>query len=159
MKLFFEMSEQFRMAPQPGDDPIRNCLKNICDRIGFKTYQLYLNSPTEQTLIPHFADQPGTSVEWSDAENPFAEVFFSSRGKIILPNDTMTDPFFGNSTAMLLPFICEGKRLGVLGMWQRVQEKRALRPQDRELGLTIAGLFAKLIKFDLELSKTPANLE
>ncbi len=67
------------------------------------------------------------------------------------------DPYFGHDMALILPLISKGDRLGVIGLWQRLPNKPQFRPQDRDLGLTIAGHLSNVIRSDQAVHQIRAD--
>jgi len=119
----------------------------VAEHMGFVHSQIYLFNPDEGELIPQIQNGAGDPVSLTMKDNPFVSVFESGRGKVInMEFSRKGDPFFSHDMALVLPLVSEGERLGVFGLWQRQANRPQFRPQDRELGLTIAGHLSNVIR-------------
>jgi len=150
MKLINEIASLFRESRgMSTKDSLVKSVMLVAKHMGFIHSEIYLYNKEEAVLEPQTRDSEVDSVEISDKENPFVEVFNSGRGKMInIEYSRKADPFFKYDMALVLPLTSEGTRLGVIGLWQRSQDRPDFRPQDRELGLTIAGHLSNVIRAD-----------
>jgi diguanylate cyclase (GGDEF)-like protein len=150
MKLINEIASLFRESRgQTSQESLVKSVMLVADHMGFTHSQIYLYSAEEKLLIPQIQDGSGAPVDLSTKDDPFVAVFESGRGKIVNAEFTKRgDPFFKHETALVLPLVSEGERLGVIGLWERLKNKPQFRPQDRELGLTIAGHLSNVIRAD-----------
>jgi diguanylate cyclase (GGDEF)-like protein len=116
--------------------------------MSFVHAQLYLYNPELNELVPQISNGENLNVPLSNNDNPFVSVFKSGPGKVINMEESprKADPYFKHETALILPLISEGERLGVIGLWQRQSKQTPFRAQDRELGLTIAGHLSNVIR-------------
>ncbi|HEY9714497.1 MAG TPA: GAF domain-containing protein, partial [Chroococcales cyanobacterium] len=155
MKLINEIASLFRESRgQSSQDSLVKSVMLVAEHMGFIHSQIYLYSQEEGVLIPQMQDGNHKQVELTKKEDPFVAVFESGRGKIVNAEFTRKgDPFFGHDMALVLPLVSEGERLGVVGLWQRLPNKPEFRPQDRELGLTIAGHLSNVIRADQAISQ------
>ncbi len=159
MKLINEIASLFRDSKgQTSRDSLVKSVLLVADHMGFIYSQIYLFSQDDGVLEPQIrADEEG-SVELENKENPFVAVFESGRGKVVnMEYSRKGDPFFGHDMALVLPLISEGTRLGVIGLWQRQPKRPQFRPQDRELGLTIAGHLSNVIRADMAVQQVRAD--
>ena len=93
----------------------------------------------------------------ADTDNPFVAVYESGKCKFVnVESSTIEDQFFGKDMALIFPLAAEGQRIGVIGLW--LPKKRRIRPQDLELGVTIAGHLSNLIRADLNIRKLRSDL-
>ncbi len=150
MKLINEIAGLFRESRGMSTrDSLVKSVMLVAKHMGFTHSEIYLFNREENVLEPQTLHSKLKAVDISDKENPFVEVFNSGRGKTInLEPSKKLDPFFKNDMALVLPLTSEGARLGVIGLWQRSQDRPDFRPQDRELGLTIAGHLSNVIRAD-----------
>lgn len=150
MKLINEIASLFRESRgMSTKDSLVKSVMLVAKHMGFIHSEIYLYNKEESVLEPQTRDSQVDSVDISDKENPFVEVFNSGRGKMInIEFSRKADPFFKHDMALVLPLTSEGSRLGVIGLWQRSQDRPDFRPQDRELGLTIAGHLSNVIRAD-----------
>ncbi len=155
MKLINEIASLFRESRgQSSQDSLVKSVMLVAEHMGFTHSQIYLFLPEEGQLVPQIQDGSSKSVELSTKDDPFVAVYESGRGKIVNAEFTRKgDPFFGHDMALVLPLISKGDRLGVIGLWQRLPNKPQFRPQDRELGLTIAGHLSDVIRADQAISQ------
>lgn len=159
MKLINEIASLFRESRgQSSQDSLVKSVMLVAEHMGFNHSQIYLYGPEENVLVPQMRNGNNQPVDLSMKEDPFVAVFESGRGKIVNAEFTRKgDPFFGHDMALVLPLISEGERLGVIGLWQRQPNKPQFRPQDRELGLTIAGHLSNVIRADQAISQIRAD--
>lgn len=159
MKLINEIASLFRESRgQTSQESLVKSVMLVAEHMGFTHSQIYLYSAEEGVLAPQIQDRNNAPVELSTKDNPFVNVFESGRGKIVNAEYTRKgDPFFGRDMALVLPLVSEGERLGVIGLWQRLPNKPQFRPQDRELGLTIAGHLSNVIRADRAISQIRAD--
>lgn len=159
MKLINEIASLFRESRgQSSQDSLVKSVMLVAEHMGFTHSQIYLYSQEEGVLVPQIHDGNSEPVELTVKDDPFVAVFESGRGKIVNAEFTRKgDPFFGHDMALVLPLISEGERLGVIGLWQRLSNKPSFRPQDRELGLTIAGHLSNVIRADQAIHQIRAD--
>ncbi len=125
MKLINEIASLFRESRGKSQDSLVKSVMLVAEHMGFTHSQIYLFSHEEGNLTPQIQDGTTKSVELTDKEDPFLTVFESGRGKIVNAEFTRKgDPFFGHDMALVLPLISKGDRLGVIGLWQRLPNKR-----------------------------------
>lgn len=150
MKLINEIASLFRESRgKSSQDSLVKSVMLVAEHMGFTHSEIYLYEPEENLLVPQMEDGSTKSVELTLKDDPFVAVYESGRGKIVNAEFTRKgDPFFGHDMALVLPLISKGDRLGVIGLWQRLPNKPQFRPQDRELGLTIAGHLSDVIRAD-----------
>jgi diguanylate cyclase (GGDEF)-like protein len=149
MKLVNEISGIFRESGgQRAQYTIEQAIKLFSDHTGFASAQVFLYSEDEGLLVPQISEKEHSeSIPLSQKNNPFVKVFESGKLNIInLEYSKRKDLFFGHDTAMIIPLMSEGEKLGVLGLWKRNQGIPMLRPQDRELAFTVAGNLASIIR-------------
>jgi len=132
----------------------------VASHLGFEHSQIYLESKADGTeiLAPQIDGEAGQSLDLTDSTNEIVEVFRAGRGKICnLITDSgqvcsapvqgdMTKSWFGNEMAVLFPLKTEEKSLGVLCLWQRLQDSPRWIVQQRDVGVTLAQLFADYAK-------------
>ena len=159
MKLINEIASLFRESRgQTSQESLVKSVILVADHMGFSHSQIYLYSAEEKLLIPQIQDGSDAPVELTTKEDPFVAVFESGRGKIVNAEFTKRgDPFFKHETALVLPLVSEGERLGVIGLWERQKNKPQFRPQDRDLGLTIAGHLSNVIRADQAIGQLRAD--
>ncbi|HEY9681786.1 MAG TPA: diguanylate cyclase [Oculatellaceae cyanobacterium] len=159
MKLINEIASLFRESRgQTSQESLVKSVMLVAEHMGFTHSQIYLYSAEEKLLIPQIQDGSVSPVDLSAKEDPFVAVFESGRGKIVNAEFTRKgDPFFKHETALVLPLVSEGERLGVIGLWERLKNKPQFRPQDRELGLTIAGHLSNVIRADQAIGQLRAD--
>lgn len=160
MKLINEISSLFRESKgQRSQDTLAKSVMLVAEHMGFTHSQIYLFNEEEQNLQSQMADSSQSeTVDLSAKDNPFVQVFESGRGKVVNAEYTRKgDPFFGHDTALIVPLLSEGERLGVLGLWERSPGTSAFRAQDRELALTIAGNLASIIRADQAIAQIRAD--
>ena len=130
----------------------------VAEHMGFAHSEIYLFDKDKNELLPQMQDVEHNSISLDDKTNPFMEVFQSGRQKIVNSEySRKPDPFFKNDMALVLPLISEGTRLGVIGLWQRANNRQDFRLQDRELGLTIAGHLSNVIRADQAIQQIRAD--
>ncbi len=158
MKLINEIASLFRDSKgQTSRDSLVRSVLLVADHMGFIHSQIYLFNPDSGVLEPQI-NSDVANVELDNKENPFVAVFESARGKVVnMEYSRKGDPFFGHDMALVLPLISEGTRLGVIGLWQRQPKRPQFRPQDRELGLTIAGHLSNVIRADMAVQQIRAD--
>lgn len=159
MKLINEIASLFRESRgQTSQESLVKSVTLVAEHMGFTHSQIYLYSHEEKELVPQIQDGNNSAVPLTTKEDPFVAVFDSGRGKIVNAEFTRKgDPFFGHDMALVLPLVSEGERLGVVGLWQRLPNKPQFRPQDRELGLTIAGHLSNVIRADQAIQQIRAD--
>ncbi|HEY9679202.1 MAG TPA: diguanylate cyclase [Drouetiella sp.] len=159
MKLINEIASLFRESRgQTSQESLVKSVVLVAEHMGFTHSQIYLYNQEEKELVPQIHDGNNTAVSLSTKDDPFVAVFDSGRGKIVNAEFTRKgDPFFGHDMALVLPLVSEGERLGVVGIWQRLPNKPQFRPQDRELGLTIAGHLSNVIRADQAIQQIRAD--
>lgn len=159
MKLINEIASLFRDSKgQTSRDSLVKSVLLVADHMGFIHSQIYLFSQDSGVLEPQIRADEEPSVELENKENPFVAVFESGRGKVVnMEYSRKGDPFFGHDMALVLPLISEGTRLGVIGLWQRQPKRPQFKPQDRELGLTIAGHLSNVIRADMAVQQIRAD--
>jgi diguanylate cyclase (GGDEF)-like protein len=159
MKLINEIASLFRESRgQTSRESLVKSVMLVSEHMGFTHSQIYLYSQEEKELTPQIQDGNNSPVALTVKDDPFVAVFESGRGKIVNAEFTRKgDPFFGHDMALVLPLVTEGERLGVFGLWQRLPNKPQFRPQDRELGLTIAGHLSNVIRADQAIQQIRAD--
>jgi diguanylate cyclase (GGDEF)-like protein len=156
MKLINEISLLFRESKgQRSKDTLARSVKLVAEHMGFIHSQIYLYNEEEFVLVSQITEgEHSTRMELSAKDNPFVSVFESGRGKVINAEYTRKgDPFFQHDTALIVPLISEGERLGVMGLWERHSGSPHFRAQDRELAITIAGNLASIIRADQAIAQ------
>lgn len=124
-------------------------LELVAEHLGFVNRQIYLFSPEEQMLVPLVNTGEYERLALADADNPFVAVFESGRDKVInLEYSRRGDPYFEHETAVLVPLVHEGERLGVFGLWQRMPHLPQMSEKDRELATTIGNQLAINVRAD-----------
>lgn len=150
MKLINEIASLFRESR--GISTRESLIKSVmlvAEHMGFSHSEIYLFNQSQNVLEPQTKNSSSDDVEMDDTDNPFVEVFKSGRGKMInMEYSRKADDFFKHDMALVLPLTSEGTRLGVIGLWRRLPNRPDFRPQDRELGLTIAGHLSNVIRAD-----------
>jgi diguanylate cyclase (GGDEF)-like protein len=160
MKLINEISSLFRESKgQRSQDTLAKSVMLVAEHMGFTHSQIYLFIEEEGNLQSQMADSSQSdTVDLSAKDNPFVQVFESGRGKVVNAEYTRKgDPFFGHDTALIVPLLSEGERLGVLGLCERSPGTPPFRAQDRELALTIAGNLASIIRADQAIAQIRAD--
>ncbi|MDQ5934691.1 MAG: Diguanylate cyclase [Cyanobacteriota bacterium erpe_2018_sw_21hr_WHONDRS-SW48-000092_B_bin.40] len=159
MKLINEIASLFRDSKgQTSRDSLVKSVLLVADHMGFIHSQIYLFNQDSGVLEPQIRADKESSVELENKDNPFVAVFESGRGKVVnMEYSRKGDPFFGHDMALVLPLISEGTRLGVIGLWQRQPKRPQFKPQDRELGLTIAGHLSNVIRADMAVQQIRAD--
>lgn len=150
MKLINEIASLFRESRGiTTRDSLIKSVMLVAEHMGFSHSEIYLINQSQNELLPQTKDTSSDSVDLENTDNPFVEVFKSGRGKMInMEYSRKPDPFFHHDMALVLPLTSEGTRLGVIGLWKRLPNRPDFRPQDRELGLTIAGHMSNVIRAD-----------
>lgn len=149
MKIVNEIATIFReSAGQRAQKTIEQAIRLFADHTNFTLAQVYLFNEEEYMLVPQIAEKEySESIPFAHKQNPFLQVFENGKLKTVnIEYSKRGDPFFGHDTAMIIPLISEGEKLGVMGLWRRKQGSPMLRPQDRELALTVAGNLASIIR-------------
>jgi diguanylate cyclase (GGDEF)-like protein len=159
MKLINEIASLFRESRgQTSQESLVKSVMLVAEHMGFTHSQIYLFSAEDKLLVPQIQDGKLVPVDLLQRDNPFVAVFESGRGKIFNAEFTRKgDPFFKHETALVLPLVSEGERLGVIGLWERMKNKPQFRLQDRELGLTIAGHLSNVIRADQAIGQLRAD--
>lgn len=156
MKLINEISSIFRESGgQRATYTIEQSIKLLAEHSGFNCAQLFLFHEIDGMLIPQISEKEHSeNIPIAHKHNPFLQAFESGKLKTVnLEYSKKADAFFGHDTAMIIPLMSEGERLGVLGLWRRNQGSPSLRPQDRELALTVAGNLASFIRADQAIAR------
>lgn len=149
MKIVNEIATIFReSAGQRAQKTIEEAIKLFADHTNFTSAQVYLFNEEEYMLVPQISEKEHSeNIPFAHKQNPFLQVFENGKLKTVnIEYSKRGDPFFGHDTAMIIPLISEGEKLGVMGLWRRKQGSPMLRPQDRELALTVAGNLASIIR-------------
>jgi diguanylate cyclase (GGDEF)-like protein len=159
MKLINEIASLFRESKgETSRDSLVKSVLLVADHMGFVKSQIYLFNADSGVLDPQIGDDEESAVDLSNKDNPFVAVFESGRGKVVnMEYSRKGDPFFKHDMALVLPLISEGTRLGVIGLWRRQPKRPQFRPQDRELGLTIAGHLSNVIRADQAVQQIRAD--
>lgn len=159
MKLINEIASLFRDSRgQSTEESLVKSVMLVAEHMGFTHSQIYLYDAEENVLKAQIKGGGHSLVDMNNKDNPFVAVFESGRGKIVNAEFTRKgDKFFGHDMALVLPLISEGERLGVIGLWQRLPNKPQFRPQDRELGLTIAGHLSNVIRAEQAITMIRAE--
>ena len=156
MKLINEISSIFRESGgQRAQYTIEQSIKLLAEHSGFNCAQLFLAHEIDGVLVPQISEKEHSeSIPMAHKHNPFLQAFESGKLKTVnLEYSKKADAFFGHDTAMIIPLMSEGERLGVLGLWRRNIGSPSLRPQDRELALTVAGNLASFIRADQAIAR------
>ncbi|MBY0358178.1 MAG: diguanylate cyclase [Candidatus Obscuribacterales bacterium] len=166
MKLINEMSSIFRDSRGHHEQhTLEESVKLFADHTGFSHAQVYRFKTDDQVLVPQISEQEHSEpIDLGEKQNPFVQVFES--GKLKMINNEYSkrgDRFFGHDQALIIPLLSESEKLGVLGFWKRKEGSPALRLQDRDLALTVAGSLASFIRanraiVDLRLERSRASL-
>ncbi len=149
MKLVNDISTIFRESGgQRVQYTIEQAITLFADHTGFISAQVFLFNEEEGLLVPQISEKEHSeNIPLAQKHNPFMQVFESGKLKTVnLEYSKRGDTFFGHDTAMIIPLMLEGEKLGVLGLWKRKPGSPMLRPQDRELALTVAGNLASIIR-------------
>jgi diguanylate cyclase (GGDEF)-like protein len=159
MKLINEIASLFRDSKgETSRDSLVKSVLLVADHMGFIKSQIYLYNQDSGVLEPQIGEEEEGAVDLSNKDNPFVAVFESGRGKVVnMEYSRKGDPFFKHDMALVLPLISEGTRLGVIGLWRRQPKRPSFRPQDRELGLTIAGHLSNVIRADQAVQQIRAD--
>lgn len=159
MKLINEIASLFRDSRgQSTEESLVKSVMLVAEHMGFTHSQIYLYDAEDNVLKAQIKGGGHSTVDMNNKDNPFVAVFESGRGKIVNAEFTRKgDKFFGHDMALVLPLISEGERLGVIGLWQRLPNKPQFRPQDRELGLTIAGHLSNVIRAEQAITMIRAE--
>lgn len=159
MKLINEIASLFRDSKgESSRDSLVKSVMLVADHMGFIHSQIYLFNQDLNILEPQIRENQEGSMDLSNKDNPFVAVFESGRGKVVnMEYSRKGDPFFGHDMALVLPLVSEGHRMGVIGLWQRQPKRPQFRPQDRELGLTIAGHLSNVIRADMAVQQIRAD--
>jgi hypothetical protein len=125
----------------------KNAAALTAAHLGFKHCQIFLFEKIEDAdaLVPQTDDALNTTIKLTEPDNPVVEAYFSSGAKIHNLGYSRRQPeipFFGEETTLLFPFIADGLRLGVCAVWKRLPNVPSLTPQARDMGLTLAKIFA-----------------
>ena len=156
MKLVNEISTIFRESGgQRAQYTIEQSIKLLAEHSGFNSAQIFLFSDIDHMLVPQISEKEHSeNIPMAHKNNPFMQVFESGKLKTVnLEYSKRADQFFGHDTAMIIPLMSEGERLGVLGIWRRKQGSPMLRPQDRDLAFTVAGNLASFIRADQAIAR------
>ncbi len=155
MKLINEIAGLFRESKgQRSHDVLVQSVALVASHLGFVRSQIYLFSPEDDLLVPQMAHGNAEPVALSVKDNPFVAVFESGRvRKINLEPSRKGDPYFKHDTALVVPLLSEGERLGVLGFWQRMPGRIELRQKDEDLVLNISGQLATFIRADQAIAQ------
>lgn len=151
MKLINDIASFFRESRGMSTrDSLVKSVMLVAEHMGFTHSEIYLFNREANILEPQQeVSDDRQFVDLTIEDNPFVEVFHAGRGKMInMEYSRKPDLFFKHDMALVLPLTSEGARLGVIGLWQRQADRPDFRPQDRELGLTIAGHLSNVIRAD-----------
>lgn len=157
MKLVNEISSIFRESGgQRAQYSIEQAIHLFAEHTGFIHAQVYLYSEEEGVLVPQILDKEhAENIPLVHKHNPFLQAFDSGKLKTVNTEfSKRADPFFQHDTAMIIPLMSEGEKLGVLGLWKRHEGSSMLRPQDREIALTVAGNLASIIRVEQANAQT-----
>ncbi|HEY9867738.1 MAG TPA: diguanylate cyclase, partial [Candidatus Obscuribacterales bacterium] len=159
MKLVNQIADLFRESKgEKIHDTILKSIGLIKETLGFVNAQIYLYSAEDGFLIPQIPGARQVPVELSAKDNPFVSVYDSARERTInLEYTRKGDPFFGHDTAVIVPLLHEGERLGVMGLWERLPDKPQIGPSDRELARTVAGQLSSVIRADQAIAHIRAE--
>ncbi len=159
MKLINQIADIFRESKgQKIQDTILKSVSLVKENLDFVNAQLYLYSFDDELLIPQIPDAHHSPVDPSTKDNPFVAVYESGREKAInVEYSRKGDPFFGHDTAVIVPLVQEGERLGVMGLWERLPNKPTLWPSDRELARTVAVQLSSVIRADQAIAQIRAE--
>jgi len=159
MKLINDIASLFRASRgQSNEQSLVKSVLLVAEHMNFVHAQLYLYNAESNELIPQISNGENLNVPLSDNDNPFVSVFKSGPGKVInMEESRKSDPYFKHDTALILPLISEGERLGVIGLWQRQSKQTQFKAQDRELGLTIAGHLSNVIRAETAVMQIKAD--
>lgn len=149
MKLVNEISRIFRESGgQRAQYSIEQAIKLFADHTGFINAQVYLFNEEEEVLVPQIlGKEHAKNIPRDEKNSPFLQAFESGKLKTVnLEYSKRADAFFGHDKAMIIPLMSEGDKLGVLGLWKRHEGIPMLRPQDRDIALTVAGNLASIIR-------------
>lgn len=166
MKLINEISSIFRESRgQHEQHTLEESVKFFADHTGFSHSQVFLLKEEDNALVPQVPEtEHSQKISLAQKQNPFIQVFDSGKLKVVnLEYSKRGDRFFGHDPALIIPLLSEGDKLGVLGFWKRQENAAMLRPQDRELALTVAGNLASFIRANqaivqIRLERYRANL-
>lgn len=115
----------------------------------FEHAQLYLMDQRKGLLLPQIAGQPGAEepIKVTDRDNHYVSVFNSGDVRFISYSQFYKrDPIFGVETALLVPVISEGQKLGVLSVWKKLPgAKKEIQIADRDIAQTIASQLSSSI--------------
>lgn len=158
MKLLNEIANLFRESRGlKGRDMLVKSARLVAEHIGFENCQIYLYNADDGGLIPNIGDER-EPVELDAKDNPFVTVYETGKGKMINAEFSRRgDPYFEHETALVVPLISEGERLGVLGLWSRLPNRPQLNPQDKDLALNIAGQLANIVRADQAITQIRAD--
>lgn len=156
MKLINEISSIFRESRgQHAQHTLEESVKRFADYTGFSRAQVFLWKEEERILAPQISEKEHSEpISLSQKKNPFIQVFDSGKLKVVnLEYSKRGDPFFKQDQAFIIPLLSEGDKLGVLALWKRKEGSPMLRPQDRDLALTVAGSLASFIRADQAIAQ------
>ncbi len=134
-----KISDLFRRAGDSTSDLACQAVEVIASVMSFRGFKLYLAK--DDTFIDAKTEQ---ALDLNDPSNPFSMTCKIGRGRILHPADELPDCFEG-CAGFILPVTHSDKILGVLGIWNSENPNQEFRPQDREIGLTMAGKLAECI--------------
>ncbi len=159
MKLINDIASLFRASRgQSSEQSLVKSVLLVAEHMNFVHAQLYLYNQELNELVPQISNGENLNVPLSDNDNPFVSVFKSGPGKVInMEESRKADAYFEHDTALVLPLISEGERLGVIGLWQRQSKQTPFKTQDRELGLTIAGHLSNVIRAETAVLQIKAD--
>lgn len=157
MKLINEIASLFRDSKgETGRVSLVKSVMLVADHMGFINSQIYLYNPDVNKLEPRIRESEVSAVDLTDKDNPFVSVFDSGRSKFVNMEYSRKGDPFGHDMAFVLPLVSEGSRMGVIGSGKDSLSVRK-RPEDRELGLTIAGHLSNVIRADLAVQQIRAD--
>jgi diguanylate cyclase (GGDEF)-like protein len=159
MKLINEISNLFRESGGTRTkDTLGVSVAMAAARMGFSESQIYLRSSGATELVPQLTYRNDPILKLEDKGNPFVEAYLSGTDRVINAEyTTKADPYFGHDTAIITPLNCENQRIGALGLWKLVSDHPGIRPQDRDLALTVATQLANVILAENAIAQLRAD--
>lgn len=161
-KLINEIAALFRNSSGHNlQDNLARSAKLIADHLDFEYSQVYLYDEAYEKLYPQLKESgPILNKNIAQEKDPFWHVLETGKHKVINPEPETSlkaDPYFGKETALIVPLLSEGEKVGVLGLWKRRKEGSRVRSQEKELALTIGNSLASIIRADLAVAKINAT--
>lgn len=159
MKLINEIANLFRESRGLNSrDALGRSVRMAAQGMGFCESQIYLWQEEAHALIPQLTDRNDAPITLENRSNPFAQVYSTGNYRTLNTEYTKkADPHFGHDTAVVIPLNCEGRRIGVLGLWKLTSEHQGIRPQDIDLALTVATQLANVIHAEDALAQLHAD--